>query len=93
MPAREANPDRYQQVPIRPLNAAIRALAPDLVSVAKKATLNDDKPWLYTTSEYPASVLQSLIVSWLHTRQPSPDAYQVLTQAVEALDLDSCAGS
>ena len=34
-------------------------------------------PWLYTTSEYPASVLQTLIVSWLHTRQPSPDAYRV----------------
>ena len=33
-------------------------------------------------------MLQSLIVSWLHTRQPSPDAYQVLTQAVEALDLE-----
>jgi hypothetical protein len=84
----KSNPDRYQQVPIKGLNAAIRALAPDLVSVAEKAALNDDKPWLYTTSEYPVSVLQSLIVSWLHTRQPSPDAYQVLTQTVEALDLE-----
>ena len=84
----KSNPDRYQQVPIKGLNAAIRALAPDLVSVAEKATLSDDKPWLYTTSEYPVSVLQSLIVSWLHTRQPSPDAYQVLTRTVEALDLE-----
>ena len=31
------DPDRYQNVPIRSLNAAIRALAPDLVSVATSA--------------------------------------------------------
>lgn len=30
------NPDRIQNVPIRSLNAAIRALAPDLVSVSTR---------------------------------------------------------
>ena len=59
------NPDKYKQVPIRSLNAAIRAIAPDLVSVAKNATVDDDLPWLYTMSEYPASILKPLIASWL----------------------------
>ena len=85
------NPDRYQNVPIRSLNAAIRALAPDLVSVATRAAERWEAPWLYTTSEYPTSVLQSLILSWLRYRQPSPDAYRALTETYQELDLPALA--
>jgi len=81
------NPDRIQNVPIRSLNAAIRALAPDLVSVSTRAAERWEAPWLYTTSEYPTSVLQSLILSWLRYRQPSPDAYRALTDTYRELDL------
>jgi hypothetical protein len=83
------NPDRIQNVPIRSLNAAIRALAPDLVSVSTRAAERWQAPWLYTTSEYPTSVLQSLILSWLRYRQPSPDAFRALTDTYQALDLPS----
>ena len=83
------NPDRIQNVPIRSLNAAIRALAPDLVSVSTRAAERWEAPWLYTTSEYPTSVLQSLILSWLRYRQPSPDAFRALTDTYQALDLPS----
>ncbi len=85
------DPDRYQNVPIRSLNAAIRALAPDLVSVATRAAERWEAPWLYTTSEYPASVLQSLILSWLRCRQPSPDAFRALTETYRELDLPALA--
>ena len=83
------NPDRIQNVPIRSLNAAIRALAPDLVSVSTRAAERWEAPWLYTTSEYPTSVLHSLILSWLRYRQPSPDAFRALTDTYQALDLPS----
>jgi hypothetical protein len=85
------NPDRIQNVPIRSLNAAIRALAPDLVSVSTRAAERWEAPWLYTTSEYPTSVLQSLILSWLRYRQPSPDAFRALTDTHRALDLPALA--
>ena len=85
------NPDRIQNVPIRSLNAAVRALAPDLVSVATKAAERWEAPWLYTTSEYPTSVLQALILSWLRYRQPSPDAYRALTETYKELDLPALA--
>jgi hypothetical protein len=38
------NPDSIRQVPIRSLNEAIRAVAPDLVSVAENAAIDDAKP-------------------------------------------------
>jgi len=83
------NPDKYKQVPIRSLNAAIHAIAPDLVSVAKNATVDDDLPWLYTMSEYPASILKRLTASWLYTLQPSPEAYPLLRDTIAMMDVDS----
>jgi len=82
-------PDKYKQVPIGSLNAAIRAIAPDLVSVAKNAAVTDDVPWLYTMSEYPASILKRLTASWLYTLQPSPGAYPLLRDTIAMMDLDS----
>ncbi|HXL88468.1 MAG TPA: DUF3962 domain-containing protein [Streptosporangiaceae bacterium] len=81
------NPDSIRQVPIRSLNEAIRAVAPDLVSVAENAVIDDAKPWLYTANEYPASVIKSLVVSWLHTLQSSPEAFSSVRAAVQELDL------
>jgi hypothetical protein len=75
-------------VKIRGLNAAIRAIAPDLVSVAERAT-TDGEPWLYTDSEFPLNVVSSLIVSWLHTLRPSPDSFPLVRDLVQQLDLRS----
>src|ERR1035437_5176668 len=83
------SPGPYKQVPIRGLNAAIRAVAPDLVSVAERATLDDGKPWLYTDSQYPLSVVGSLILSWLRTMQPSVESFPLLQDAYQKLDLKS----
>jgi hypothetical protein len=82
------NPDPGRSVKIRGLNAAIRAIAPDLVSVAERAT-TDGEPWLYTDSEFPLNVVSSLIVSWLHTLRPSPDDFPLVRDLVQQLDLRS----
>jgi hypothetical protein len=83
------NPAPHKQVPIARLNAAIRAVAPDLVSVAERATITDSKPWLYTDTEYPLSVVSSLIVSWLHTLRPAPEDFPLVRDTVQKLDLKS----
>ena len=83
------NPEPYKQVPIGRLNAAIRAVAPDLVSVAERATLDDGKPWLYTDGDYPISVIGSLILSWLQTIQPAAGAFPHLQETYRRLDLKS----
>lgn len=93
---REGTGDNWE-VPIKSLNGAIRALAPDLVSVANNATRDDDQPWLYTSREYPASVVKPLVTSWLQTRamkrrgrgpKPPADTYQRLTETLEMMELD-----
>lgn len=79
----------HRPIPIMGINSAIRALAPDLVSVAEWATRNDDKPWLYTKHELSTAVLKTLVATWLHTRKPSPDDFERLTRTIGELDLDS----
>src|SRR2546423_2719683 len=64
------NPDRIKSVPIRRLNETIRAVAPDLLSTAKQATLDDFSPWLYTTRALDPRVLNTLITAWLVDLQP-----------------------
>src|SRR2546423_13367367 len=67
------NPDRIKSVPIRRLNETIRAVAPDLLSTAKQATLDDFSPWLYTTRALDPRVLNTLITAWL-AHPPPPEA-------------------
>lgn len=75
------DPDKYRTVPVGRLNAAVNALAPDLVSVATRAPLDDTKPWLYTTREFPQAATNRLIAQWLMDIQPEPDAFTEVKEA------------
>lgn len=85
----KTGPEDYRGIPIKGVNSVIRAMAPDLVSVAKWATRDDRKPWLYTGKEYPEAILKQLIVTWLHTRKPSPLDYDRLSRTIEELDISA----
>jgi hypothetical protein len=74
-------------IPITGINSVIRAMAPDLVSVTKRATRDDRRPWLYTGKPYPEAILKQLIVTWLHTRKSSPKDYDQLSRTIEELDI------
>jgi len=60
------DPDRYQYVPIGRLNEVIRAVAPDLVSVARGATENDASPWIYARDRFPVPLLRQMILAWIY---------------------------
>ena len=60
------DPGRYQRVPIGRLNEVIRAVAPDLVSVARGATENDASPWIYARGRFPVPLLRQMILAWIH---------------------------
>jgi hypothetical protein len=84
-------PQKIQSVPIHRLNSAIRAIAPDLVSVATKAAIDDSAPWLYTTAPYPASVVSAFVNSWLQDLQPSNEAFPIVRQTARNLETASLA--
>ena len=63
---RKRDPDRYQRVPIGRLNEVIRAVAPDLVSVARGATENDASPWIYARDRFPVPLLRQMILAWIY---------------------------
>nr|BFF00899.1 hypothetical protein GCM10020241_25740 [Streptoalloteichus tenebrarius] len=86
---KKKNPEKFRQVPIARLNALLRAVAPDLISVGAKAALDEERPWLYTTNPYPLPVLTSLINAYLWDMQPNPEAFSHLERTAQSLDLDS----
>ena len=85
----KTRPERIQSVPIRRLNSALRAAAPDLISVATKAAADDAAAWLYTSAPYPAATLSMFVNTWLRELQPTADAYQLVQDAINRLDAES----
>ncbi|MCX2949750.1 pPIWI_RE module domain-containing protein [Lentzea sp. NEAU-D7] len=86
---RHGRSDRIKQVPIRRLNHVIAALAPDLISVATNAPLDDGKPWLYAADPYPRSVMANFIHAWLRDMQPSPEAHSLVKEIAGELAIGS----
>jgi pPIWI_RE module N-terminal domain/RNaseH domain of pPIWI_RE/MID domain of pPIWI_RE len=80
---------RAKQVPISRLNQVIAAVAPDLISVAKKAPLDDTQPWLYTSNPYPPAVMMNFIHAWLRDLHPSPEAHSLVKEAARELKIGS----
>lgn len=78
-----------ERVPIRRLNATLRAGAPDLVSVASYAPLDGSRPWLYAEERYPPAVMNAFIHAWLQNLQPKSEAYPLLRETVRELDVAS----
>lgn len=79
------HPERIKYISIKRLNAAIAALVPDIVSVATRATVNDELPWLYSTNELPQEVSDSLLKAWLMDLQPKPSARHEVREAWRGL--------
>lgn len=69
---------KIKQVPIQRLNATLRAVAPDLVTVGANASFDEDRPWLYADKQWPHAVLDSFITAWLRDLQPSEEAYPLV---------------
>jgi hypothetical protein len=80
------NPERIKQIWISRLNAAIAAIAPDLVSVATYATVDDTMPWLYASEPFPPATMDALIGAWLLDLQPTFDAHQAVKDAWRRLE-------
>jgi hypothetical protein len=82
------DPDRYQRVPIGRLNEVIRAVAPDLVSVARGATENDASPWIYARDRFPVPLLRQIILAWvydMHREETDPDKKAEIQAATATL--------
>ncbi|WP_329584608.1 DUF3962 domain-containing protein [Kitasatospora sp. NBC_01250] len=85
----EKSQAKIKNVPIRKLNQAMRAVAPDLVAVDATASFDAATPWLYADAEYPPAVMDTFIHAWLRDMQPSPEAYSLFKDTVRSLDTRS----
>lgn len=82
---------KIKQVPIKRLNAALRTIAPDLVTVDAYASFDDDKPWIYSDARFPVPPLTGLVHAWLRDMQPKPEIYPLVRETARQLDLRSLA--
>ncbi|MEV6931439.1 DUF3962 domain-containing protein [Dactylosporangium sp. NPDC051485] len=83
---REESRARAKQVPIGRLNALLRTAAPDLVSTATRANLEEGNPWLFATKPFPEQILRTFINAWLHDLPKSDDGKALILPTIEKLD-------
>jgi hypothetical protein len=84
---REESRARAKQIPIGRLNALLRTAAPDLVSTATRANLDEGNPWLFATKEFPAPVLRTFINAWLHELPSTNDGKALVLPTIEKLNV------
>ncbi|MFC7328722.1 pPIWI_RE module domain-containing protein [Marinactinospora rubrisoli] len=79
-------PERHLTFPIGRLNALLRALAPDLVSVVNGAGLDDEAPWLYARTRIPSEELMTLVRAWVWGFAERPERQGACREVIDALD-------
>lgn len=82
----------HKRIPTKNINHLMRATAPDLVAVESTATFGADQPWLYATSPYPISVMNSFITTWLRhlqSKPEEPDSFALLRECRHLVDTGS----
>ncbi|SEB45864.1 protein of unknown function [Amycolatopsis tolypomycina] len=85
----DAKQAKIKEVPIKSLNALIRTVAPDLVTVDANASFDATQPWLYSRTDYPPRILARLVHAWLRNLQPTPEGFQRFRETARMLDVDS----
>ncbi|MFB9902870.1 pPIWI_RE module domain-containing protein [Allokutzneria oryzae] len=73
----------HRSVPIRLLNEVLAALVPDVITVATKATIGEQAPWIYSDTEVDTRALFSIVAAWV--RAYSSDRKKTTT-LLEQLD-------
>ncbi|WP_405939914.1 DUF3962 domain-containing protein [Streptomyces sp. NBC_00726] len=60
-------------LPIRRLNALLRATAPGVVATGRQAGSSSAVPWFYATEDQPAELVAPLLATWVSSLPPSAD--------------------
>src|SRR5579859_3053985 len=68
--ARARRPAQVNSIPIRPLNAALRVLAPDLVHITPWAGRTATDTWLMSGVEMPVAGLLPIVQAWVRSEFP-----------------------
>jgi hypothetical protein len=61
------NDDEMRSIPVKLLNSVIAAVVPDVITVAKSATIGENAPWLYSDTEIDTESLFAIIAAWVRS--------------------------
>ncbi|MGW4034480.1 pPIWI_RE module domain-containing protein [Streptomyces sp. NPDC004838] len=76
--------DQPHGLPIRRLNALLRATAPGVLATGRGAGSSSEVPWFYATDDQPAELMAPLLASWVMTLPPGTDKDPVRAAEHEA---------
>jgi pPIWI_RE module N-terminal domain/RNaseH domain of pPIWI_RE/MID domain of pPIWI_RE len=74
-------------VPIALLNQVIAALVPDVITVAKSATVGEHAPWIYSDIEIDTESLFAIIAAWIRASSPDPKKAETILRTLTHSDL------
>jgi len=64
--------EEIRSIPIALLNAVIAALVPDVITVATRATIGENAPWIYSDVEVDTESLFLIITTWIRATATDP---------------------
>ncbi|WP_053650647.1 DUF3962 domain-containing protein [Streptomyces sp. XY431] len=76
--------DQPQGLPIRRLNALLRAVAPGVLATGRGAGSSSEVPWFYATEDQPAELMAPILASWVMTLPPGTDKEPIRAAEHEA---------
>lgn len=84
----EGRREKIRRVPIRPLNAVLRTVAPDVIAVGKDAEFEATRPWLYSREPVPSLPFHRILQAWLRSMNPTDEGFAHFKRTMNAVKID-----
>ncbi|WP_322768755.1 pPIWI_RE module domain-containing protein [Frankia sp. Cr1] len=83
--AGQPNRDTPAHLPLRQLNALLRAAAPGVVATGRGAASDASVPWVYAREGTPMAVLTPLVTSWAMALRPEPEHDEAMLRVLTSM--------
>ncbi|OXM60006.1 RNaseH domain-containing protein [Amycolatopsis vastitatis] len=81
------NGEEIRSIPITLLNDVIAALVPDVITVATRATIGENAPWIYSDVEVNTESLFAIIATWIRATATDPAKAEAILSRLHQSDL------
>lgn len=82
------NGEEIRSIPIALLNDVIAALVPDVITVATRATIGENAPWIYSDVEVDTESLFLIIATWVRATATDPRKADAILSKLHHSELD-----
>ncbi|MFF0456780.1 pPIWI_RE module domain-containing protein [Nocardia africana] len=83
----ESRREKLRRVPIRSLNAVLRTVAPDMITVGQDAEFQD-RPWLYSREPVQPLPFRRILQAWLRAMNTTDEGFAQFKRTMNTMEID-----